>query len=172
MNVIVSNSIRFVLLVLVQVLILNNLEIGFGIYPMLDPLFILLLPIEMTTVTLMFISFFFGLTIDAFSNTFGLHASSAVVFAFFRPLIFKLFAPRDGYEMNEMNALNLLSIRWFIVSFIVLLYIHHTWFFIIEVFKWNEFLLILQKISLSAPVSLGLSLIVRTAFMDKSKKER
>lgn len=172
MNVIVSNSIRFVLLVLVQVLILNNLEIGFGIYPMLYPLFILLLPIEMTTVTLMFISFFFGLTIDAFSNTFGLHASSAVVFAFFRPLIFKLFAPRDGYEMNEMNALNLLSIRWFIVSFIVLLYIHHTWFFIIEVFKWNEFLLILQKISLSAPVSLGLSLIVRTAFMDKSKKER
>jgi rod shape-determining protein MreD len=172
MNVIVSNSIRFVLLVLVQVLILNNLEIGFGIYPMLYPLFILLLPIEMATVTLMFISFFFGLTIDAFSNTFGLHASSAVVFAFFRPLIFKLFAPRDGYEMNEMNALNLLSIRWFIVSFIVLLYIHHTWFFIIEVFKWNEFLLILQKISLSAPVSLGLSLIVRTAFMDKSKKER
>jgi hypothetical protein len=139
---------------------------------MLYPLFILLLPIEMATVTLMFISFFFGLTIDAFSNTFGLHASSAVVFAFFRPLIFKLFAPRDGYEMNEMNALNLLSIRWFFVSFIVLLYIHHTWFFIIEVFKWNEFLLILQKISLSAPVSLGLSLIVRTAFMDKSKKER
>lgn len=172
MNVIVSNSIRFVLLVLVQVLILNNLEIGFGIYPMLYPLFILLLPIEMATVTLMFISFFFGLTIDAFSNTFGLHASSAVVFAFFRPLIFKLFAPRDGYEMNEMNALNLLSIRWFIVSFIVLLYIHHTWFFIIEVFKWNEFLLILQKISLSAPVSLGLSLMIRTAFMDKSKKER
>jgi rod shape-determining protein MreD len=172
MNVIVSNGIRFVLLVLVQVLILNNLEIGFGIYPMLYPLFILLLPIEMATVTLMFISFFFGLTIDAFSNTFGLHASSAVVFAFFRPLIFKLFAPRDGYEMNEMNALNLLSIRWFIVSFIVLLYIHHTWFFIIEVFKWNEFLLILQKISLSAPVSLGLSLIVRTAFMDKLKKER
>ncbi|MBP5983636.1 MAG: rod shape-determining protein MreD [Fluviicola sp.] len=172
MNVIVSNSIRFVLLVLVQVLILNNLEIGFGIYPMLYPLFILLLPIEMATVTLMFISFFFGLTIDAFSNTFGLHASSAVVFAFFRPLIFKLFAPRDGYEMNEMNALNLLSIRWFFVSFIVLLYIHHTWFFIIEVFKWNEFLLILQKISLSVPVSLGLSLIIRTAFMDKSKKER
>lgn len=172
MNVIVSNSIRFVLLVLVQVLILNNLEIGFGIYPMLYPLFIMLLPIEMATVTLMFISFFFGLTIDAFSNTFGLHASSAVVFAFFRPLIFKLFAPRDGYEMNEMNALNLLSIRWFIVSFIVLLYIHHTWFFIIEVFKWNEFLLILQKISLSVPVSLGLSLIIRTAFMDKSKKER
>ena len=58
MNVIVNNSIRFVLLVLVQVLILNNLEIGFGIYPMLYPLFILLLPIEMATVTLMFISFF------------------------------------------------------------------------------------------------------------------
>ncbi len=172
MNVIVGNSIRFVLLVLVQVLILNNLEVGAGIYPMLYPLFILLLPIEMATVTLMFISFFFGLTIDAFSNTFGLHASAAVVFAFFRPLIFKLFAPRDGFETGEMNAMNLLAIRWFIVSYIVLLFIHHIWFFIIEVFKWNEFLLILQKIILSVPISFGLSLIVRTAFMNKTKKER
>lgn len=172
MNGIVSNSVRFIVLVLFQVLVLNNLEIGWGMYPMLYPLFILLLPFEMTTVAMMFVSFFFGLTIDAFSNTFGLHASSAVVFAFFRPLIFKLFAPRDGFEVGEMNALNLLSIRWFIVSYIVLLYIHHTWFFIIEVFKWNEFLLILQKIMLSAPLSFGLSLLVRTAFMDKSKKDR
>ena len=71
-----------------------------------------------------------------------------------------------------MNAMNLLAVRWFIVSYIVLLFIHHTWFFIIEVFKWNEFLLILQKIILSVPISFGLSLLVRTAFMDKSKKER
>jgi hypothetical protein len=71
-----------------------------------------------------------------------------------------------------MKAMNLLEIRWFIVSYIVLLFIHHTWFFIIEVFKWNEFLLILQKIILSVPISFGLSLIVRTAFMNKTKKER
>lgn len=172
MNAFVINSIRFLLFVLFQVLVLNNLEIGGGMYPMLYPLFIFLLPFEMGTVPLLLLSFFFGITIDAFSNTFGLHASSALVFAYFRPVIFKLFSPRDGYENVEISTVYTMGFRWFFYTFGLLLLIHHTWFFVIEVFKWNEFTLILKKIALSLPLSFLLSLLVQFIFVDKKKKER
>lgn len=62
MTGIVKHIIRFALFAFFQVLILNNLELGWGVYPMLYPLFIFLLPFEMATVTLLLIAFFFGMT--------------------------------------------------------------------------------------------------------------
>ena len=172
MNSFVINSIRFVLFVLFQVLILNNLEPGLGLYAMIYPLFIFMLPFQMGTVPLMLLSFVFGLVIDSFSNTFGLHASSAVVMAFFRPIIFKWLSPRDGYEAVE--AVNVYSMggRWFLYAYGTLLLIHHTWFFTIESFKLNEFIWILLKIGLSVPSSFLLSLLVQFIFISNKKAVR
>ncbi len=172
MNSFVLNSIRFVLFVLFQVLILNNLEPGLGLYAMIYPLFILMLPFQMGTVPLMLASFAFGLVIDSFSNTFGLHASSAVVMAFFRPLIFKWLSPRDGYDSVESVNVYSMGGRWFLFSYGTLLLIHHAWFFIIESFKLNEFLWILIKIGLSVPCSFLLSLLVQFIFISNKKAVR
>lgn len=172
MNSFVLNSIRFVLFVLFQALILNNLEPGLGLHAMIYPLFIFMLPFQMGTVLLMLISFVFGLVIDSFTNTFGLHASSAVVMAFFRPIIFKWLSPRDGYESVE--AVNVYSMggRWFLYAYGTLLLIHHTWFFTMESFKLNEFIWILLKIGLSVPSSFLLSLLVQFIFISNKKAAR
>lgn len=172
MRGIILHTVRFIVFVLFQVLVLNHLEIQWGIYPMLYPLFILLLPFEMATVPLLLIAFALGLSIDVLSNTFGLHASSALVFAYFRPVIFKLFAPRDGYENTEESNIYTMGTRWFIYSFGLLLFIHHTWFFLIEIFKLNEVLLLLRKIGLSVPFSFLLALFVQFIFVSKKKSER
>lgn len=172
MGRILIHGLRFGLLALLQVLVLNNLGLGWGIYPMLYPLFIFLLPLEMTTVPLMFLAFALGLSIDTLSNTYGLHASSAVVFAFFRPLVFKLFAPRDGYENIVESNMFEMGTRWFLYTFGLLLLIHHTWFFLIEIFKWNEWLLLLRKIAFSVPLSFLLSLLVQLIFVARKKTER
>ncbi|AEA43874.1 rod shape-determining protein MreD [Fluviicola taffensis DSM 16823] len=172
MNSVVLNSIRFVLFVLFQVLILNNIEPGFGIYPMIYPLFIFMLPFQLGTVPLMLLSFIFGLVIDSFSNTFGLHASSAVIMAFFRPLIFKWLSPRDGYESVESVNVYSMGGRWFLYAYGTLLLIHNTWFFFIESFKLNEFLWVLLKIGLSVPTSFILSLLVQFIFVSNKKEIR
>lgn len=172
MGNILVNIIRFLLFVFVQVVVLNNLELGWGIYPMLYPLFLLLLPFNMSTAMLMLIAFVTGLTIDSLSNTFGLHASAAVVFAYCRPMIFKLFAPRDGYENAEESTLYAMGTKWFIYVFGSLLFIHHAWYFIIELFKWNEWLLLLRKLILTVPISFVLSLIVQLIFVSKKKSDR
>lgn len=172
MNSFVLNSIRFVLFVLFQVLILNNVEPGLGLYIMIYPLFIFMLPFQMGTVPLMLLSFAFGLVIDSFSNTFGLHASSAVVMAFFRPIIFKWLSPRDGYENVESVSVYSMGGRWFLYAYGTLILIHHTWFFAIESFKLNEFVWILLKIGLSAPSSFLLSLLVQFIFISNKKAVR
>ncbi|MNJ83090.1 hypothetical protein D3C87_05040 [compost metagenome] len=172
MNSFVLNSIRFVLFVLFQVLILNNVEPGLGLYIMIYPLFIFMLPFQMGTVPLMLLSFAFGLVIDSFSNTFGLHASSAVVMAFFRPIIFKWLSPRDGYENVESVSVYSMGGRWFLYAYGTLILIHHTWFFAIESFKLNEFIWILLKIGLSAPSSFLLSLLVQFIFISNKKAVR
>lgn len=172
MGSILKHSFRFVLFVMLQVLVLNDLGLGLGAYPMLYPLFLLLLPFEIGTVPLMFISFALGFAIDMYSNTFGLHASSALIFAYFRPVIFKLFAPRDGYEGMEESTVYAMGSRWFLYVFGSLLLLHHGWFFLIESFKMNDWLLILRKMVISVPLSFLLSLLVQFIFVSRKKSER
>lgn len=172
MGRILLHSIRFTLFLLVQVVILNNFELGWGIYPMLYPLFIILLPLELGAIPLMIVSFALGLAIDSFSNTYGLHASASLAFAYFRPLIFKLFAPRDGYESDMEGNIYEMGPRWFIFTFGSLLLIHHTWYFLIEHFKLNELLFVLRKIALSVTLSFMLSWLIQLIFVSRNKSER
>ena len=168
---IIQQITRFLLVFLLQVLIFNQIEIGYGIQLMIYPLFIFLLPVEMNVFYLMLLAFGLGGFIDYFSNTFGLHASSLLVFAYFRPIIFKIFAPRDGYDLLlETNLFNM-GRSWFIRSFGLLLIIHHFWFFLLEIFKLSEILYILKQTGLSVVLSFILCVLFQYLFLRKPKKE-
>ena len=171
MNLILKHTIRFLFFALAQVLILNQIEIGYGIQLMIYPLFIFLLPVEMSIIVLMILAFVIGLTIDALSNTYGLHASSLLVFAYARPFIFKIFAPRDGYDVLQETNIFVMSNSWFLKTFGILLAIHHLWFFSLEMFKLNDFVFILQKTLLSLPLSLIICLLLQYLFLKKTNEK-
>ena len=164
---VLKHSIRFVLFVFVQALIFNQLEIGWGIQFMIYPLFILLLPWDMNVFLVMLVSFFLGISIDSISNTYGLHASSAVMVAYLRPYIFKIFEPRDGYEAGPELTYHNMDFRWIVSVQGLLLCIHHLWFFLVEIFKFNEVLYILQKTLLSVPASFILCMLIQMDFIKK-----
>ena len=92
--------IRFVVLVLIQVLILNNLLLPGVFNPYIYPLFLLLLPIRMPIWLLLLVGFVAGLTIDLFSNTMGMHAAASVLLCFMRPQVLKLIEPSGGYAIT------------------------------------------------------------------------
>ncbi|HNS42188.1 MAG TPA: hypothetical protein PKN22_05465, partial [Taishania sp.] len=85
--------------------------------------------------------------------------------AFFRPIIFKAFSPRDGYDTNKEPSIYEMGNRWFINCFGILLILHHSWFFVLEVFKFSEFLFVLKKIVLSVPVSYLMALLLQFLFI-------
>ncbi len=170
MNDIIKHSIRFVALVIAQAYILNQLEIGFGIQLMVYPLLIFLLPFELGLIYLMLIAFVMGVLIDAVSNTYGLHTSSLLLFAYLRPFIMKVFSPRDGYENQREGNIFEMGPRWFLFVFGTLLAIHHFWFFLLEIFRFDEFFFILQKTILSLPISYMLCYFLQALFVSKPKE--
>ena len=167
MRLIVISIVRFILLVVTQSLVFNQLEIGLGIHPMIYPLFIMLLPFHINSVLLLVLAFAMGLSIDMLSNTGGLHASSLLVFALFRPIIFKVFGPREGYEPGKEGSLYEMGHRWFFFCFGILLIIHHAWFFFMEVFKFNEIMYVLRKLLFSVPVSYLLVILIQFLFLKR-----
>jgi len=167
---IIKHSIRFVLFLLAQAFIFNQLEIGLGIQLMVYPLYIFLLPLEMNVSLLMLIAFGLGFCIDLFSNTYGLHASSALVIAYGRTYLLKLFEPRDGFDPGIELTIYSMGYAWFSYVFGTFLLAHTVWFFFIEQFKWSEFWYVILKTLLGVPLSLILCILIQFLFFKKPIK--
>lgn len=145
--------IRLVLLVLLQVLVLNNMNLGGYIHPYVYILFILLLPVQMNKNLVLFIAFFTGLTIDYFGNTLGLHAGASVLLAFARPGVLSLFFKPIDFMKSEEPGLRKVGVSGFFRYTLVLVFIHHSGLFIFETFQFSNFHLTLSRIGLSTLVT-------------------
>jgi len=95
------NIARFILLLLLQVLVFNNMNLGGYLTPAIYVLFILLLPQSINKSMLLILGFGTGLTIDLFLNTPGLHAGATVLMAFARPGIIRLFFRNLEFSSGE-----------------------------------------------------------------------
>ena len=97
-NNILRGFIYFVVLVLVQVLILNNIHFLRVATPFLYLYFILKMPVGSSRMNVVFFSFLIGLTIDIFSNTPGMHAFACTLVGFIRHLLIQLLMGKDLSE--------------------------------------------------------------------------
>ena len=145
-----KNIARFVILVLIQVLILNNIHItNFGFTPYLYIVFLLLLPYETQGWLVLLFSFILGISIDMFDNTGGIHALATVFAGFSRPLILRGFAPRDGYNTGSSPSVESMGFQWFLKYSMIIVFIHHFIFFVVEAFSFTHFPLTLLKIGVT-----------------------
>ncbi len=103
-----QNIFRFILLVLLQVLVLNNIQFMGYINPYLYILFILSLPYQTPKWFVLLLGFRLGLTIDVCSNTMGMHAFATVFVAFLRGGTIKLFTSIEEYRHIPLNMKNTL----------------------------------------------------------------
>ncbi|MCR5455651.1 MAG: rod shape-determining protein MreD [Bacteroidales bacterium] len=140
----------FLILVLLQVMIINNINIGtWGITPMFYTLFILALPFETPRWALLVMSFILGFTIDVFCDTPGLNAGASTAMAFARPWILGILSPRDGYENGTSPYLMYMGFAWYIYYSSILVLIHHTVYFVFDVFGFEHFLKTIGQIILT-----------------------
>lgn len=168
-NQLLRNFFRFIFLVLAQVLIVKNIELGRFINPFLYILFIIMLPFDTPKWTLIIASFFIGLSIDMFYDSMGMHAAACVFIAYCRPGVLKLISPREGYEITIQPTMQNLGSAWFFSYAGILVFLHHFVLFYIEVFRFSEFFSTFLRVILSSLFSLILITIVQFLFY---KKER
>jgi rod shape-determining protein MreD len=171
----ISDLIRLVIyffsLLLVQIAVLNNINLGGFINPFVYVLFILILPVRTPGPLLLVIGFFMGLLIDMFSNSMGMHAAATVFMAYLRPTVLKFVAPRDGYETESIPSIREFGLNWFLVYSSVLVFMHHLMLFLIEVFRVSELHSTLLRVVLSTLVTV--SVLVMIQFLtDKPQQKK
>lgn len=142
-------SLIFILLLLLQVLLFNNIRFSGYVNPYIYIMFILLLPVEIPAWLLLIISFFTGLIIDFFSGSPGMHTSATVLAGFIRPYVLRIISPRDGYEPGSDPSMITYGFRWFLIYTLIIVLFHHTALFYLEVFRFTDFFRTLLRVLLS-----------------------
>jgi hypothetical protein len=152
----VRNSIRFIGLVLLQVLILNHISLGGYVNPYLYVLFILWLPFSTERWVLLLSAFLLGFSVDIFSNTLGLNAAASVIMAFARPFVISMISTGTDFEPTSRPSIRGQGMRWFLPYAVTLVLLHHFVLFYLEVFRFSEFFPTLLRVLLSSAFTLGL----------------
>lgn len=147
------NIIRFLILLLFQVLVLDNVRMGGYLNPYIYVLFILLMPFETPRWLLLVTAFLMGVSVDLYTNTLGMHAAASVFMAFLRPWVLSVFAPRDGYEPETFPRIFFYGFNWFLRYSLVMVFLHHLALFYIEAFHFQDFLSTLLRVILSTALS-------------------
>ena len=160
--------IRFVLLVLLQVVVLNHINLGGYVNPYLYVFFILGLPFNIQRWLLLLSAFLIGLSVDLFSNTPGLNAAASVAMAFARPFVIRVISSTSEFEAGSEPTLQSQGMRWYLYYSIILVLLHHSVLFYLEVFRFTEFFLTLFRVLLSSVFTL--SLIFLTEYLLVKRK--
>ncbi|MEZ5011375.1 MAG: rod shape-determining protein MreD [Bacteroidales bacterium] len=161
-NTLLRYSGLFVLIILIQVMLMDNIQFSGYINPYVYVLFIILLPFEIPSWLLLLLAFVTGMTIDLFSGTPGLHTSATLVAGFIRPYLLRLIAPREDYEQGVIPGIRSYGLRWFVIYASVLVIIHHFFLFYIEVFRFTFFFATLLRVILSALFTIFFILVIQT----------
>ena len=137
-------SLYFVLYVLTQVLILNNILFFGFINPYLYILFIITLPSSTSRDATLLIGFLLGLFIDIFSGTPGFNALATVLIAYIKPFFQKAFGPREEHDF-QIPSFKTYGVGMFLQYAGYLVLIHHLVFFLIEAGSTSNFGSVLIK---------------------------
>lgn len=166
-SVVLTNSFRFLVLILLQVLLLNNINLLGYINPYLYVLFIILYPFNANQTLFLFLSFLLGWGVDIFEDSGGMNAAACLIAAYIRPMVLRFsFGVSYDYQTIKFSSTQPGSRISYIV---ILVLIHHFALFLLEFFNFAHFLLLLKKTFLSGLFTIILVFITLTLFNRKSR---
>ena len=156
MNVILKNTARFAIFILVQVYVLNKIPQLHGfITPYLYYLFILWLPFSISRFGLLIAGFLTGITLDYFMMTPGLHAAACVLVAYLRPFVISILMPKDVSEFNYREP-SPKAMGWtqYALYVLILTLFHHSYLVFLEWLDFGRFLDFIIKVAGTTVISL------------------
>ena len=118
----------------------------------------------------MIVALLFGLTLDYFLKTPGLHAAPCVLIAYLRPFLINLLIPQEGADTNyEEPSIKSMGFAPYFTYVAVLTIMHHAFLFLLEALQFAGFWYFLMKTLLSVAITLLLILIVELLFVRKQR---
>jgi rod shape-determining protein MreD len=149
MNSMLRYAGTFLILVVLQLLIFNNIEFSGYVNPYVYVMFILILPVAVPSWILLILAFVTGLVIDLFSGTIGVHAFASVMAGFVRPWVLSLNITAEASEPETSPSSYRSGLRWFLIYVVTVVMIHHLALFFVEIFSFRNFFHTLLRVLLS-----------------------
>jgi rod shape-determining protein MreD len=171
MSNLVKNTIRFILFIVVQVYVLFQVDpLHQFIVPYLYFLFLLWLPFNMPRMSLTIIGFVFGLTLDYFAKTPGLHAAPCILIAYLRPFLINILIRKEGSEQNYRSpSVTSMGFAPYATYVIILTIVHNGYLVFLEWLHFGSFLYFVGKVLATTGVSLLLIFVTELLFFRKEK---
>lgn len=149
-----------------QVFLLRNISFYNLSTPFIYILFILLLPFSLPNFFLFLLAFLTGLTLDAFYDTLGVHATACVSLAFVRVSFINLSLNRESLDELEPSLGNM-GFKWFAIYALLCVLAHHMVVFFLEAFKFTDFGYTLGRSLISVLLSMFTILLASFIFHHK-----
>ena len=152
-----SQFLWFVVMLVVQALLLNNIHLFGCSTPLLYVYVILMARRDFPRWGLLLFGFLLGLGVDMFSNTPGVGACSMTLLAFVQPMLMKLFLPRDSAD-DFQPGIPSLGLMKFVYFSLMSIFLYSLVFFTLEMF--NFFNWTLWALSVGGSTLLTLLLVI------------
>jgi len=158
---------RFILLIFIQVLILNEFNVFGYINPIIYQLLIILLPFNINSVQKLILAFILGISMDVFEDSGGIHAAATLTISYLRPLFLRnSFGLSYDYQTLKFYDAPFRE-RFNYISIMVL--VHHTVLFSLEIFSVDHLLFFVKKTIYSSVFSILLIIIILNLIRKNSK---
>jgi len=164
-----SYLLRFVAILLLQILVVNNIELSGYINPYIYVVFILMLPVSIKPWQIVVISFLTGAVMDAFSSTPGLHIAACNFMGFMRIHYLRATTTKEDMEGRIVPSISQKGIVWFSVYGFVMIFLHHLLLFFLEIYGFQEFFATLTRVFFSTLVTLLLIIVGQLLFFRSGK---
>ena len=139
-KLVITNILRFVALIVLQVLILNYVYLGGYVIPFIYILAIMMLPTQLGNIPLLLIAFVSGGLIDIFCNIPGFHTFSCTMMAFARILFGnKMLTRDDPTEVVDTPSAHSVPSEVFAVYVLLLALVYSVTYGLLETFSLGNF---------------------------------
>src|SRR5574344_1879806 len=115
---------RYIVVMLLQVLLFNQLQLWGICHPYIYILCLMMMPITLPLSVEMIIGAIAGLIMDVFCNSIGIHMAACILLMFIRPYLLGVIV-NDKDRLNEQISLRNLGLEGLIKYTVILVIIHH-----------------------------------------------
>lgn len=167
---IIQFIVLFVILLLVQVLVCNNISLFHVATPFIFVYVLFRLPINIHVNWLMAISFAVGLLIDIFSDTYGMNALACTVTAALRNVVLRLYVPRRDEITDPVPSIRSLGTAVFMKYLVSMTFCYCALIVTIELFSTANILHAMLRVICSTALSFVLMLGIDSIVNTKNEK--
>jgi hypothetical protein len=169
-RLVLTNILRFVALIVLQVLMLNYVYMGGYVVPFIYILAIMMLPTQLGNIPLLLIAFASGGLVDLFCNIPGFHMFSCTMMAFFRILFGnKMLTRDDPTEIVDVPSVRSVPFEVFAMYVLLMALVYSVTYGLLETFSFGNFGMTAISMAVNTVVAWILVMLCQLLIKDKSK---